>query len=180
MPLCRRQASFLSLRKENWITKIIVTRVGFWAGVTIVVIDLARLLLSVGVVPVADAANAGSRRGSKDGRSYCAPDAGRSWIAQHEEQKAKERRAAKRMDCRRRRPPEVRRLAKLPSLADGILFRNFAHRDAQRAGNTLAVGWVGLQAVADVTGFDLFGGIAHGSGGILKERVPLLGFHHPE
>ena len=48
------------------------------------------------------------------------------------------------------------------------LFGHFAKRDAQCFGHTLAVGRVGLQAVAYMPQFDLPGGITHCTSGVGK------------
>ena len=65
-----------------------------------------------------------------------------------------------------------------PSSSD--LFRGFAAGQAEGAGDTLAVGRVGAQAIGDVPLLDVQACIAHRPGSVIEQHLLLGGRHQPE
>jgi len=58
-----------------------------------------------------------------------------------------------------------------------FLFCHLTERNAERVGNALAVGRIGLEAVADMADLDLPWGSADGAADVSKEERLLFGCH---
>jgi len=54
---------------------------------------------------------------------------------------------------------------------------DLAHGYAKSPGHALAVGWIGLIAIAYMADLDHFGSISHGTSGVLKQGLLLLRLH---